>query len=245
MARPPQIRKPSQRITPLWVVASFVTFTEVTLGYAVTKVLGGVQISLTIFVIAFALLVAGAFFSILWNRPWVFYAPSEYGDVNPKEFMSAMRDAPMVEAQVDLANSLQENPNDLEVRFQIVDAMADAPQIQSIIFMHETGKDIPRYTPYVYEFKDGSCGSGAFGFSRDRFEGTGMVHSAGDNRFYTLTPHGHTFAEWLIKKGRKCEFFWTNAGSWGTPSENSKKQLQQWQEQAAQFPAFNQGADQK
>lgn len=68
----------SAKVTPLWIVAAFVTLTEAVLGFAVTQVEGGVQIALTIFVISFALLVAGAFFLILWHRPWVFYPPSEY-----------------------------------------------------------------------------------------------------------------------------------------------------------------------
>ena len=75
-------------MTPLWAVATFLTLTEVTLVYAVTQVGGGIQIALTTFVICFALLVFGAFFAILWNRPWVFYSPSEYGNINPKDFTS-------------------------------------------------------------------------------------------------------------------------------------------------------------
>lgn len=62
------------KITPLWIVAAFVTLTETVLSYALTQVDDGVQVALTVFVITYAILVAGAFFVILWNRPYVFYS---------------------------------------------------------------------------------------------------------------------------------------------------------------------------
>src|SRR5205823_838226 len=89
-ARKPQA-SPRVRVTPLWIVATFVTLTETVLGLALTQVAGGVQVALTGFVIAFALLVATAFFLILWFRPYVFYSPSEFGDLDPKAFVDAMR----------------------------------------------------------------------------------------------------------------------------------------------------------
>ncbi len=76
------------RVTPLGIVATFVTLTESVLGLALTQVTGGVQVALTVFVIVFAILVAGAFFLILWFRPFVFYSPSEYGDIDPKAFIT-------------------------------------------------------------------------------------------------------------------------------------------------------------
>jgi len=216
MARTPPITKKSG-ITPLWIVAAFLSLTEVTLGVALTQVQGGVQITLTIFVIAFPLLVASAFFGILWSRPWVFYAPSEYGNVDPKHFMSAMRDAPLVTEQLELAKSVEANPDDSEARFSLVDAMADDVQCQWIIFMHESGKDAPRWSSHVYEYAEGGAGSGTFGFGHDKLEGTGMVQSVGGGRYLGLTEQGHQFAEWLIRKGRKCDFFWSPIGGWGKP----------------------------
>ena len=79
------------KITPLWIVAAFVTLTETVLGYAVTQVTGGVQVALTIFVIVFAPIVAGAFFLVLWHRPYVFYPPSEYDGTDPEKFIDAVR----------------------------------------------------------------------------------------------------------------------------------------------------------
>ncbi len=82
---------PGKKVTPLWIVAAFVTLTEAILGIAVTQVQGGVQIALTIFVITFGIFVAVAFFLILWNRPYVFYPPSEYKDSDPTRFVEAMK----------------------------------------------------------------------------------------------------------------------------------------------------------
>jgi hypothetical protein len=46
-------------------------------------------------------------------------------------------------------------------------------------------------------------------FGRSKMEGTGVVQPVGGGRFLELTKQGHQFAEWLIRKGRKCDFFWT------------------------------------
>jgi hypothetical protein len=35
-----------------------------------------------------------------------------------------------------------------------------------------------------------------------------------------LSEDGHKFAAWLISKGRKCDFFWSEYGGWGTPKPN-------------------------
>ena len=43
---------------------------------ALTKTTGGVQIMLTLFVIVFPVLIASAFFLLLWFRPDHLYAPS-------------------------------------------------------------------------------------------------------------------------------------------------------------------------
>lgn len=216
---PSIIKTPSgAKVTPLWIVAAFVTLTEAVLGFAVTQVVGGVQIALTVFVISFALLVAGAFFLILWNRPWVFYPPSEYADVNPKDFMSALRNAPGVVEQIKLAKTVDENPLDSEARFELIDSMADDSQCQWLILMHENKLEVSRWAQHVYEHNSGAGGMGSFAAgTRQSLEGTGLVGQAGGGRYLRLTEEGHKFAEWLIKKGRKCDFFWSEYGGWGTP----------------------------
>ena len=80
-------------LTPLWIISLFVSLTEAVLGAVVTKTTGGVQTALLGFVIIFPLLVAAAFFAILWNCPWVFYAPSEYGAIDPALFVGTLAQA--------------------------------------------------------------------------------------------------------------------------------------------------------
>jgi len=89
----PQIKRQNQsaKISPLWVITAFLTFTEVIAGIAITKATGGVQIALTAFVVAFPLLVSTAFFVILWHRPFVLYPPSDYSGVDVGRFVDAMQ----------------------------------------------------------------------------------------------------------------------------------------------------------
>jgi len=65
-------------LNPLWIISIFFSFTETMLGYAVFNTQGGVQITLTVFVIAFPTFVATMFFIILWCRPKHLYAPTDY-----------------------------------------------------------------------------------------------------------------------------------------------------------------------
>lgn len=83
----------ARRLTPLWIISLFVGLTEAVLGVAVTQTTGGVQVALLVFVVTFPLLIAASFFFILWNRPWVFYAPTEYGGIDPVSFVATLADA--------------------------------------------------------------------------------------------------------------------------------------------------------
>lgn len=78
-------------MTPLWVISLFVSLTEVVTGLALTRASGPVQVALTTFVIGFPLLVASAFFLILWFRPYVFYPPTEFSSaVDVSAYVRAM-----------------------------------------------------------------------------------------------------------------------------------------------------------
>ena len=81
-----------QPITPLWIISLFVSLTESVLTIAVIKTGGSIQLALTAFVLIFPLIIAGCFFSILWNRPYVFYPPTEYGEgADVESYVQAMR----------------------------------------------------------------------------------------------------------------------------------------------------------
>jgi len=217
-----------------------VALTETVLGIALTQVSNGVQIALTVFVIVFPLLVAGGFFFILWHRAYVFYAPSEYGNVDPEQFMSAMRAAPIVAEQVELARSVGADPNNLEARFSLIDAMADDVECQTIILMHDQHLELPRSCPYVFRYKGGRGGTGQTGGGlggRDRMVGTGLLRTVAGGEVYSLTDEGHSFAKWLVAKGRKCDFFWTPKGGWGELEPNSIEA--KWvEEQSGRFEGF-------
>ena len=86
--------KPHTRMTPLWVISLFLSLTEVVAGVAVTQTTGNIQVTLVWFVIIFAVLVAGMFFVLLWFRPWTFYPPSEYANVDVQQYVEALRGGP-------------------------------------------------------------------------------------------------------------------------------------------------------
>jgi hypothetical protein len=63
---------------PLTMIAFFLGASEITAGIAATQASGWTQGLLTIFAVAFPPVVGAAFFFILWNRPYVLYAPADY-----------------------------------------------------------------------------------------------------------------------------------------------------------------------
>ncbi|MGH7774968.1 MAG: hypothetical protein ACREQA_22300 [Candidatus Binatia bacterium] len=217
--------KISARITPLWVVAAFVTLTETVLGYAVTKVTGNVQIALTSFVIVFALLVAGGFFLILWNRPYVFYPPSEYTSIDPARFIDALRSAlpKKVSEQLKLAADVQKRSLDEEALFALVDSFIEHNFRQHLILMHEFKQAIPysdsRGHKYAYEMGTIASGEGVFGVDEfvEQLEATGFIELSPKGPVVKLTDLGHGFAEWLGRHNRKATYFVSPFGQWGTP----------------------------
>ena len=101
MTETKQMLNERKAITPLWIVALFVSLTEVVLGVAVTQTQGGIQVSLTVFVIAFPVLIAGMFFTILWVKPYVFYPPTEFGtQTNVTDYVQAMQGKAALENQM-------------------------------------------------------------------------------------------------------------------------------------------------
>ena len=214
------------KVTPLWIVAAFVTLTEAVLGYALTQVTGGVQIALTTFVIAFALVVAGAFFLILWNRPYVFYSPSEYGSIDPKAFVSALRpEVPLkIFEQVQLVASIEKDPADTDAQFSLIDSMLDEIHRQHLILMHESKCELPYgefWFGHIYEMEYSNGGAASGGFDGRSFlkklEGTGFVTLLPKGPMISLTESGHRFARWLVDHDKKADFLHTSFGGWGEP----------------------------
>src|SRR5437773_7303669 len=85
------VKSVAKPTTPLRIIALFVSLTEAVAGLALINTSGGIQVALTAFVVAFPVLVAGAFFLILWYRNYVFYPPTDFPDSTVEKFVGAMR----------------------------------------------------------------------------------------------------------------------------------------------------------
>jgi hypothetical protein len=97
---------PRRPLTPLWVIALFLSLTETVLGIGVIQTTGGIQIALTAFVMFFPTLVAMGFFAILWSRAYVLYPPTEYGgQVDVRHYVDAIRGKALDEAKEALATT--------------------------------------------------------------------------------------------------------------------------------------------
>lgn len=87
------------RLTPLSIIAMFLSLSEAVGGFAATQTEGGLQIALGSFVILFPIGIAVAFFYILWDRPYVLYPPREYGGkTDVAKYVDAMRQRSSKEA---------------------------------------------------------------------------------------------------------------------------------------------------
>ncbi|MBR1172155.1 hypothetical protein [Bradyrhizobium liaoningense] len=81
----------SSQITPLVIILSFVLLTEVVVMAGVLGTKDFPQLLLTLFCILFPIVIAIPFFWLLAKKPWVFYAPRDYGaDIDPQKYISAM-----------------------------------------------------------------------------------------------------------------------------------------------------------
>src|SRR5262245_53470986 len=91
-ARSTDHRSGSRTMTPLGIIAIFVGLAQTVAGLAAIQTVGGVQIAFTSFALAFPVLIAAAFFAMLWMRPVNFYSPKEFGpEVDVARYAEAMR----------------------------------------------------------------------------------------------------------------------------------------------------------
>lgn len=104
-----ELLKGSKGLTPLGLVAIFASLSEGILGLATTRTDGFVQVSLTIFVIVYALLIPSVFFIILWKKPGVFYPPKEFGSEKSMQTFATLFHTPKV-CHVPLAVETAEPP---------------------------------------------------------------------------------------------------------------------------------------
>ncbi len=211
----------NSKITPLWIVAAFVTLTEAVLGVALTQVTGGVQIALTTFVIVFAFLVAGAFFAILWSRPYVFYSPAEFGDTDPKGFIDAMRGR-IPDQFAHKASEAEAKPQDHAAQFSLIESLMKDTDRQHVILMHTKDVSLPISDYYSPRFETGNySGSWSTGGISGReisqnLGGSGLVAIDPQGLQVKLTTLGSEFAQWLIATDKKNDYYQSDLGGWGT-----------------------------
>ena len=213
--------KQSGKITPLWIVATFVSLTEAVLGIALTQVTGGVQVALTCFVIVFALLVASAFFVILWNRPFVFYSPAEFGQTDPKSFIEAMR-GKVPDQVVQQLKDAEAEPKDDNAQFLLMDSLVDEAIRQHLVLMKEKALKLPFNDFWGVKFETGNEVKGTWmtgGISgreiAKRLGGSGLVAIDPQGPTVYLTDLGVSFANWLVTNGRKNNYYESAYGGWG------------------------------
>lgn len=76
-------------LTPLWIISLFISLTEMVIGMTIFKTTGGIQVALVVFAISFPVLIAFGFFALLWVKPYTFYPPGEFSEVDVEKYVGA------------------------------------------------------------------------------------------------------------------------------------------------------------
>ncbi|MER6735713.1 hypothetical protein [Streptomyces puniciscabiei] len=95
------VRTPPRVLNPLWIISLFLGLSETTVGIAAALSNGWVQGALAAFAVTFPVLVSGAFFSILWKKPEVLYAPGDFPEHVPvSAYVDGMRHGSVANAEL-------------------------------------------------------------------------------------------------------------------------------------------------
>lgn len=174
--------------------------------------------------IVFALLVAGAFFAILWYKAYVFYPPSEYGDSDPTKFIDAMK-GPVptrIAQQIEMVNRLEQSPQNAEATFKLIDSLVDESIRQHLILMREKNVALPfREEFFGQRFElaknDGHFQTGGISGKEiaEKLKGTDLVRIDSSDLKVHLSELGISFADWLVQTNRKADYLRTFFGGWG------------------------------
>lgn len=183
-------------LTPLSIIALFISLSEVVAGIVATQTAGSTQLLLTIFVVIFPTVVALLFFFVLYNRPWVFYHPGEFdGETSVDTFSAAMqRRLHKLDGIVE-TNSKMVNADD----FDKLDSDHVAKDLAS--------KGLIRLRTSEFSGEKGSV----LYLPHDAFESVGLMlkyiwHSVGE---FSVNSYG---IEWLIRNDDTGEIY-TRIGS--------------------------------
>jgi hypothetical protein len=230
---------PSRKaMTPLWIVALFVSLTEAVLGVAVTQTNNGVQIALTAFVIFFPLLIAGAFFLILWNRPYVFYPPTEFGQqVDVTQYVDAMK-----------RQSIDENKIYKNIKETVTSSLLSPEIVNKLVETISQGTNASMPVR-VKQILDSAADKAVEGIRNAGFltiDSTPLLKEKGkiwqepynefqsvkaflDRMWYSLDPHidPHTYGDvWILRDQKSGHVFGEITSSWALKHNiDRRKQL--------------------
>jgi hypothetical protein len=183
-----------------------------------------VQIALTLFVIFYAFSVLIAFFAILWFRPYVFYPPSEYPDANPKPYIKAMDDAlsPKKVEQLKLVSEVQQHPKDEDTEHALIYSLLPENVRQLIILMYESGVQLPNEKESECNCYYGSIKNTHQSYVFNNFKIRSIISGLKYTKYLqsrvgkiVLTKRGKRFAEWMVRNGKKEDYFICEYGNYG------------------------------
>jgi len=141
---------------PLGIIGLFVLFVEAVLLVGVGTTTGGIQVSLTIFVIGFPILIGIGFFLILWHKPYVLYAPQEFPkQTGVGEFVSAMQQNPTKIGSESVADKELVKP-DLILSLGPKDASEGETLEETKIIEGEGNEEAPEGTTFYEEVEKGN-----------------------------------------------------------------------------------------
>lgn len=211
------------RASPLWLIGLFIIFAQATAAVAAVQIDGWPQNALVIFVISYSTIVTFTFFLFLWLKPENFYGPSEYGDIRPDHYASALKGLPKETAEA--VNKVGLNPLDEDALFELMDSLITEHVKQHLVLMKRSDNKLDISNPdergwtHDYEIVTRNKGVSFGVFEPSKFmkqlKGTDLVKVNKNKKEIYLTKRGEKFAQWLIENEKDAETFNSDVGRWG------------------------------
>lgn len=211
------------RASPLWLIGLFIIFAQATAAVAAVQIDGWPQNALVIFVVSYSSIVTIIFFFFLWFKPENFYGPSEYGDISPDHYASALKGFPKETAEA--VNKVGLNPLDENALFELLNSLITEHVKQHLVLLKRSNNKLDISNPdergwtHSYEIVTRNKGVSFGTFDPKNFleqlRGTDLVKVNQKKKELHLTKRGEKFAQWLIENGKDAETFNSDVGRWG------------------------------